>query len=101
MGFIDMYARLIPDVTVKQPVLVTPPEEVIPSVPLLDDAKEVTLAQYDRHTKDVITAHRMKDYRRKNFNLVLLPKVEILFDKMLEGREYWGELLSDESTYSQ
>ena len=101
MGTISLYSRLYDDrVAVKQPIIPKAPEEVEEGFPLLEDAKEITLAEYDRNTKDIITAHRMKDYRRKQFNLVLLPDVDILFDKILEGSDYWNALLHDESPYT-
>ena len=100
MGIIDYYAKLDRGVLAKQPVVPNPPEEVEKGFPLLEDAKVITLAEYDRNTKDIITAHRMKDYRRKRFNLVLLPEVNILFDKILEGSDYWSALLHNESPYS-
>ena len=100
MGVISLYARLYGDTPVKQPTVVDSPDIVYDSVPVLDDAKDITLAQYSRYTKDVITAHRMKDYRRKRFNLILLPDVNIMFDRLLEGSEYWNGLLHNESPYS-
>ena len=100
MGAIQLYNQLYGDTLIKQPVVTQPPEMVFHGYPILEDAKDITLAQYDRSTKDVLTAHRMKDYRRKRFNLVLLPDVEVMFDKLLEGSEYWNALLHDESPYS-
>ena len=100
MGFISLYSRLYNDVGAKQPIVPKAPEELAPGFPLLEDARDITLAEYDRNTKDTITAHRMKDYRRKRFNLILLPEVDILFDKILEGSDYWNALLHDESPYT-
>lgn len=100
MGIISLYSRLYDDTLVKQPVVPKEPDMTNPGVPVLEDAKDITLAQYSRYTKEVLTAHRMKDYRRKRFNLILLPEADILFDKVLEGSEYWNGLLHDESPYS-
>ena len=100
MGIINYYSRLYNNVGIKQPVHIKSPEEVARGKPILKDAKEITLAQYDVDTKDAITAHNLKDYRRKRFNLVLLPKVNIIFDRVLEGSEYWNGLLHHESSYS-
>ena len=100
MGIISYYERIQPKVIVKQPVVPKPPEEVYAGFPILEDAKDITLAEYDRNTKDVLTAHHIKDYRRKRFNLVLLPKVDILFDQILEGSDYWNALLRNESPYT-
>lgn len=100
MGIIDLYAKLDTGIGAKQPIVPKAPEEVEEGFPLLEDARVITLAEYDRNTKDIVTAHRMKDYRRKRFNLVLLPEVDILFDKILEGSDYWNALLHNESPYS-
>lgn len=100
MGQIGLYNKLYRDVQVKQPIVTKSPEEVYAGLPLLEDAKPITLAEYNVHTKDIITAHRMKDYRRKKFNLTLLPEVSTFFDKILEGSDYWNALLHNESPYS-
>lgn len=100
MGTISYYARLFSGTEVKQPVVPKEMDEVFKGKPLLNDAKPITLAEYDVDTKDMITAHHLKDYRRKKFNLVLLPKIVTLFDCVLEGSEYWRELLHNESTYT-
>jgi hypothetical protein len=46
--------------------------------------KEITLAEYDSNTKQFITAHRLKDYRRRTFTLVMLPDVHLPIDDLLE-----------------
>ncbi len=97
MGYINMYLSLIPDVYATQAKPVKQPEEVSIGLPIIPDAKEVTLAEYDVRTKNAITAHHLKDYRRKQFNLVLLPKIDTMFDRLLKGSTYWGKLLSDDS----
>ena len=99
MGYIDLFGTPY-NSGVRQPKVITPPEIVYKGEPLLEDAKEITLAEYNPKTKDLITAHRMKDYRRKQFNLVLLPKLDIMFNRVLEGSAYWNELLHNESPYS-
>lgn len=101
MGTIAYYNQLCSRNIVKQPEVVKEPEEVFKGRPILPDAKEITLAEYDVDTKDAITAHHLKDYRRKRFNLVLLPDIITLFDKVLEGSDYWNGLLHNESPYSQ
>lgn len=100
MGVIQYYELLSTHKVVVQKPPLKEPEALSKGKPILSDAIAITLAEYDTDTKDAITAHRLKDYRRKRFNLVLLPKVEILFDKILEGSPYWNELLHNESTYS-
>ena len=54
------------------------------SVQILGDIKEITIAENDPTSRDVITAHRLKDYRRKVFSLLILPEVEVLLDSMLK-----------------
>lgn len=100
MGAISYYAKLYPNIIVKQPEVLKEPEKASLGKPILNDAKEITLAEYDVDTKDAITAHHLKDYRRKSFNLILLPDIETLFDKVLEGSDYWYGLLHNESPYS-
>lgn len=100
MGIINLYDKVTYTSTAKQPIAVEEPETVFAGKPILDDAKVITLAQYDTSTKNAVTAHRLKDYRRKSFRLALLPNVEILFDKVLEGSVYWNGLLHNESPYS-
>ena len=99
--YIDLYSNLFSyNVGVKQPIVTKAPEEVSVGLPLVEDAKEITLAQYEPVTKDVITAHNLKDYRSKSFNMMLLPKMEVLFDKFLEGCNYYAERLNSTSPYS-
>lgn len=75
-------------------------EVVFAGKKILPDATPVTLAEYDVDTKDAITAHRLKDYRRRTYNLVLLPKITTLFDLVLEGSPYWNELLHAKSNFN-
>ena len=99
--YISMYEWLYSGhMNIRQPVVTKTPEEVSAGLPLIEDARDITLAQYEPQTKDLITAHNLKDYRRKTFNLVLLPKVNVLFDKYLEGCKFYEERLHHESPYS-
>lgn len=100
MGQIGLYAKLYREINLQQPIVTKSPEEVYAGIPILEDAKPITLAEYDVYTKDIITAHRMKDYRRKKFNLALLPEVSTFFDRVLEGSDYWNALLHNESPYT-
>lgn len=95
-----MYAKLMDHTFAKQPPVLKQPDETFVGKPITPDAIEVTLVEYDVDTKNAITAHRIKDYRRKRFDFKLLPKIDILFDTILEGSPYWNELLRDESAYS-
>lgn len=101
MGTIAYYSKLYDTREIKQPEVLKDCEKAFPGKPILNDAKEITLAEYDTDTKDAITAHHLKDYRRKQFNLILLPKINVLFDTILEGSEYWNALLHHESSYKK
>lgn len=97
--------RLIEQLTTKVPEIQQPwipqsPEEVSKGLPILKDAVEITLAEYNTATKNAITAHRLKDYRQRTFRLALLPKCDIMFDWLLEGSEYWNELLHSKVHFS-
>lgn len=50
-------------------------------------AKEVTLAEYNMASMGAITAHRIADYRRRHFSLVLLPDVHTVLEEMLNVKE--------------
>lgn len=84
----------------RQPWIPKSPEEVSKGQPILRDAVEITLAEYDPATKDAITAHYLKDYRQRTFRLALLPKCDLLFDHVLEGSDYWNELLHSKVHFS-
>lgn len=99
MGVIRYYDQLCSLPYVKETRTAEHKVEEVKGKPILGDTKLVTLAEYDVDTKNAITAHHIKDYRRKIYNLVLLPHVDILFDKLLEGSEYWNDLLKSKSGY--
>lgn len=60
---------------------------------LLSDAKNVTLAEYSPVSRDAITAHRLSDYRRHTFSLILLPDIHVVMDDFMTK----CEVLTDES----
>lgn len=94
MGALSMIGQLVGSFPEIAPVWTpTPYEDVNKGRPLVKDAIEITLAEYNLDTKDMITAHHLKDYRQRTFRLALLPKCDILFDEILEGSDYWRELL--------
>lgn len=95
MGIIDYFGELDRSTRVTQSPPVRTFEDVFEGKPILSDAKQVTLAEFNLDSKNAITAHHLKDYRRKQFNLVLLPKIDILFDRLLEGSEFWNGKLHD------
>lgn len=82
---------------IRQPTVITPPEDLFQPHPLVPDAKNITLAQYDPDTAEHITAHRLSDYRKQGFSIMLLPEVSTLFDVVLEGSGYWYEKLHSSS----
>lgn len=77
-----------------------PIEDAQIGYPIISDAKPITLAQFDRVSKNAITAHRIEDYRRKGFNMLLVPKIDTWFDTLLGGCDYYAKLLSTKSPYS-
>ena len=100
MSVLHYYGELFDHKVPRQPKPYKEFNDVFAGKPVLDDATRVTLAEYDVDTKNAITAHHLKDYRRKQYNLVLLPKIEITFDKLLEGSPYWNELLHAKSNFN-
>ena len=90
-SYIKFYNVLYAGMEAKQPIVTKEVDETIPSRRVLDDAKDITLAQFDPVSKDFVTAHRLKDYRRKKFELMLLPDIRILLDYILKGRKGWSE----------
>jgi hypothetical protein len=58
-----------------------------PAAPMeMGEPKEITLAEYDARTENLITAHRLRDYRKRTFTLVMLPDVKLLVDYLLEAQ---------------
>lgn len=57
------------------------------------EAKLITLADLDARSKDYVTAHDLRDYRRTAFNLVLLPSVELSYDYIAKEVYGLGEFL--------
>ena len=51
---------------------------------LVPTAKEITLANIDPVSRDAVTAHKLADFRRRKFSLILLPTVFCVMDVMLE-----------------
>lgn len=99
MGTISRYGSLINPKMARQPIKIegkVATKEVAGN-PILPDAECITLAEYDVDTKNAITAHHIKDYRRRKFNLIMLPRVETLFKACLRGRPYWNEKLKHEN----
>lgn len=92
----DLYQYVHQVHTVTQPHIPKPPEELAVGRLLIPDAHQISLAQYDPDTKNYITAHRISDYRRNTFTVRLLPKVNPLFNKILEGSKYWNAKLHNE-----
>lgn len=101
MGAIALIDQLTGEMPmVKQPWVPNSVEVVSKGRPILKDAVEITLAEYNTATKNAITAHHLKDYRQRSFRLALLPKCEIVFDSLLEGSDYWRGLLHSKVHFS-
>ena len=80
---LQLYSMVNPKKVYTQQVVHEMQDEVI-GLPLISDAQQITLAEYNPITKDFITAHHLADYRRKQFELNLLPDVRTGFDFLLE-----------------
>ena len=101
MGIIDYYAAVDHFKPVHPDIVLRPSKEVEQKAkPLLPDARQITLAQYDPTTKNTITAHRLKDYRRKTFRISLLPEIHLWLDDIMDGSVFWHDKLHNESPYS-
>ena len=73
MGALSMIGQLVGSFPEIAPVWTpTPYEDVNKGRPLVKDAIEITLAEYNLDTKDMITAHHLKDYRQRTFRLAIL-----------------------------
>lgn len=77
---VDPYKPYIPPVQTKR-------QYIVP------DAIPVTLSDLDPRSKDFVTAHDLKDYRRTSFNLVMLPAVELSYDAIAKEVYGLGEYL--------
>ena len=60
-----------------------PPRDPVP-VPLLNDAKTITLASYDKSARAYTTVHNMTRFRRSSASLVLLRIVPCRLDNLLK-----------------
>ncbi len=64
-----------------------PPEPSSTPVFRIPTARTITLAEYDPSSQGTITAHRIKDYRRKSYSLTLLPNVRTVLDDRFKPLE--------------
>jgi hypothetical protein len=56
------------------------------TVPLeIGTPKEITLAEYNEFSDDLITAHKLRDYRKRTYTLLMLPDIKLPIDALLEG----------------
>ncbi len=61
-------------------------------------ARNITLAEYDPSSQGTVTAHRIKDYRRKSYSLTLLPNIHTVLDDRFKPLEVIkGAILKAES----
>lgn len=49
----------------------------------MPSAKSITLSEFNTVSCDAITAHRIADYRKRRFSLVLLPSIHIVMDDIV------------------
>ena len=95
-SILDYYKYVHSACEIIPPHIPVAPEELCIGKVLVPDVKSITLAQYDPDTKNYITAHKISDYRKNKFSVRLLPKVNPLFNKVLEGSKYWYAKLHNE-----
>ena len=65
----------------------TPPKQEGPPVFRMSNARNITLAEYDPSSQGTITAHRIKDYRRRSYSLTLLPNIHTVLDDRFKPLE--------------
>lgn len=81
-GILDRYSVIHSScVTLTKTKVYTKPKPE--AVHVLGDVKPVTIAEINPASMGSITAHRLMDYRHKNFSLMLLPNVYIMLDELL------------------
>lgn len=100
MGILDRYSVIhCSRVSLtKTKVFVKPKPE---AVHVLGDVKPITIAEIHPSSMGKITAHRLKDYRHKNFSLMLLPDVYIMLDELLREVGDINEYPEFANTYSK
>lgn len=84
MGVIDRYGVLLHyniTVTKHTPYIKTPERRKRYVAP---EYIQVTLADVDDRSCDYITAHDLRDYRRKSFNILMMPRVNLPYDAIAE-----------------
>ena len=83
MNILDKYSAIHNYGLDVKPVKVFKPAET-DKMEILSDMKTITIAEIHPASKPFLTAHRLKDYRRKTFSLLLLPDIELPLDKLME-----------------
>ena len=80
----------------------TPPTPKGPPVFRMSTARDITLAEYDPSSQGTITAHRIKDYRRRTYSLTLLPNIRTVLDDRFAPLEVIeGAILTATSTHQE
>lgn len=99
MGYLNKYYSHIHNynVNLRYQHKTTPGSQVVTLE--LNDARDISLAKYSPVAKSFLEMHEPEDYRQTNTSMILLPAITILFDKVLEGSDYYRELLSYGSFY--
>lgn len=82
MNILDKYSAIHNYGLNERPVKVYKPTEVN-KMEILSDMKTVTIAEIHPASQSFLTAHRLKDYRRKTFSLLLLPDIELPLDSLM------------------
>lgn len=77
------YYRLVNNCTISQSVIKPVEYKKPPADSLVSDAVKVTLAQVDTAVSQVLTAHNLKDYRRRKFSLHLLEDITLPIDILI------------------
>lgn len=82
VNFLDRYSVINNYVCESAKVEVFKPPEK-DAIKILSDVKTITIAEITPASRDLITAHKLKDYRRKTFSLLLLPDIDLPIDSLL------------------
>lgn len=88
MDFLEKYGSLLGYSISEEPIPMYTPPPVKKRKYVVPKATRITLADNDDRSRDLVTAHNLKDYRRTSFNLVLLPSIELSYDVI--AREVYG-----------
>lgn len=85
MGVLDRYSALIFPIKEAPRRSTLGSEELEKLVPVVleDNKKDITLAEAEVASKGFIKVHRIKDYRRKDSSILLIPNVKTRLDFLI------------------